>query len=139
VTQLLYGADRTVCEWVQQKLRIIISPPYAAIGAINDAGVICGGAVFSAWNGSNIDITLAGVGCLTRQNIKAVYRYVFGQIKANRATAITRRSNKMMRDLLPRLGFEKEAEGVLRRYYGPDRADDAFIFALFPENARNWL
>jgi hypothetical protein len=56
---------------------------------------------------------------------------------ARRLAATTRRSNKSMQRLLPRLGFE--FEGVARRFFGPRRGDDGLRFVLFPEQAGKWL
>lgn len=137
---LVFAQDFRVCAYVEHRIHAVISPPYVAIGATRDGGeTLCGGAIFNRWNGQNMDITIAGAGFMSRATIRAVYRYCFEQVGVRRVTAMTRRSNKAMRGLLPRLGFGKEAEGVLLRYYGPDRADDAFVFALFPEQASKWL
>ena len=134
---LVFNQHDTVARWVSEKIGALISPPYVAIGATKDGKTLCGGVVFNDWNGHNIEITLASDGCLTRGTIRAVYHYLFNQSKAGRVSAHTRRSNKAMREMFPRLGFE--FEGVARRYYGPAKADDAFMFVLFPENARKFL
>ncbi len=134
---LVFNQHDTVACWVSEKIGTLISPPYVAIGATKDGHSLCGGAVFNDWNGHNIEITLASDGCLTRGTIRAVYHYLFNQSKAGRVSAHTRRSNKAMREMFPRFGFE--FEGVARRYYGPAKADDAFLFVLFPENARKFL
>lgn len=136
--RLVFGEDDRVRTWVSERAEALISPPFVAIGATKDNGkTLCGGAVFNAWNGHNIDITLASEGCLTRGTIRAIYHYLFVQSKACRVSAYTRRANKKMRAMLPRLGFE--FEGVSKRYFGPTKADDAFDFVLFPENARKYL
>ena len=136
---LVFGRDELVCQWVCERIGMQIAPPYTAIGGTRDRQSLCAGTVFNCWNGANIDITLATDGGLSRGAIRGIYHYMFVQLGALRATAHTRRSNKKMRELLPRLGFTKEPEGVLRNFYGPHKADDAFVFALFPENARKWL
>lgn len=134
--QLVFGRDEEVCKWVCEKVDCTISPPFVAIGAKKD-GKLIGGAVFNEYNGANIHITLASDGALARGTIAGIYDYCFNQSKVGRVTAMTKRSNKQMRDLLPRLGFKFEA--VLSRYYGPKRGDDAFTYALFPENAKDYL
>jgi RimJ/RimL family protein N-acetyltransferase len=135
----VFGHDDLVAQWVSQKTGDVYSPPYACIGFTRDNQTLCAGVVFNNWNGSNVEISLASDGGITRENIGVVYRYAFVQCKANRITAHTRRSNRKMRALLPRLGFSKEAEGVLPRFYGPKRADDAFVFGAYPETVRKWL
>ncbi len=136
--RLVFGRDDEVAQWVAEHGGGIICPPYVAIGATKiDDGPLCGGAVFNDWNGANINVSLASDGGLTRGTVRGIYHYIFEQSKATRATAYTRRANKVMRNMLPNLlGFQFEA--VLHRYYGPLKKDDAFVFALFPENARQF-
>ncbi len=111
-------------------------PPYVAIGGV-DNGELVIGAVFNNWNKANLDISLYGPGAITRGAIRAIYHYVFKQSKATRLSAITRRSNKLMRQKLHKLGFREE--GVSKRYFGPRRADDAFRYVLFPQDAERWM
>jgi hypothetical protein len=134
---LVFNEHDRVAGWVSEKIGAVIAPPYVAIGASKDGGkTLCGGAVFNDWNNYNIEITLASDDCLTQGTIRGIYHYLFEQSKAGRVTAHTRRSNKAMRDMLPRFGFEFES--IAKRYYGPNKADDAFVFVLFPENARKF-
>lgn len=133
---LVFNQHDLVAGWVSERIGALIAKPYVGIGAARD-GKLCGGAVFNNWNGHNIEITLASEGCLTRGTIRAVYHYLFVQSKAGRVSAQTRRSNKLMREMFPRLGFE--FEGVAHRFYGPTKSDDAFRFVLFPEKARKFL
>jgi len=107
------------------------------MGFSKDGIGLHGAAIFNGWNGSNIDITIVGPGCLTRGNIRAAYTYVFDQLRANRLTARSARNNKRMLRLLPRLGFTWES--VAKRYYGPEKRNDAIVFALFRENAEKWM
>lgn len=135
--RLVFGQYDLVADWVAERTGSLIAKPYVAIGAVREGDMLCGGAVFNNWNGHNIEITLASEGCLTRGTIRAVYHYLFVQSKAGRVSAQTRRSNKAMREMFPRFGFR--FEGVARHFYGPTRADDAFRFVLFPDNARKFL
>lgn len=134
--KLVFDEPKRVADWVGERINSKIHEPYTAIGATRD-GQLCAGAVFNGWNGANIDITLANDRGLSRGAIAAVYRYAFYQLKAQRVTAHTRRSNKKMRELLPRFGFVFEY--TAKRFFGPNRADDAFIFALYPEKAKRFL
>lgn len=135
--RLVFGHDMAIAEWVSLHLGQPIVRPFTAIGATRDGVSLCAGVVFNGWNGSNVDLTIYGPGCLTRGNLAAVFHYVFVQLKANRATAMTRRSNKIVQRMLPRLGFV--FEGVAKRWFGPTKADDAMIFALFPAAAEKWM
>lgn len=133
---LVFGHDELVARWMSEKIGITFCPPFVAIGATQDGESLCAGALFNNWNGVNADISLAA-DTLSRGAIRDVYGYAFGQLGAFRLTALTRRSNKKMRGILPRLGFRDE--GVSARYFGPRRGDDAFRFVLFREDAQKWM
>ncbi len=137
--RLLFGHDDMVAQWVSGKIGALISPPYVAIGATRDEQTLCAGVVFNDYSGHNIEITLASEGKLTRGAIRGIYHYAFAQVGAGRVTARARRSNKVMRELLPRFGFIPDCGGQpMKNYYGPNKADDAFVFVLFPQNARKF-
>lgn len=134
---LVFGQDEFVAKWVGSNLGQEIHLPCVAIGATRDGQTLCGGVVVNGYNASNADLTLYGPGCFTRGNIAALYDYLFNQLRLNRATARTRRSNARMRRTLPRLGFT--FEGTAKSYFGPDRSDDALLYALFPAQAEKWM
>lgn len=134
--QLVFGHDAEVGAWAAEKLGMPLSPPYVAIGVADETGLI-GAAVYNNWNRWQIEISFVGPGCMTRQVIRAfLLAYPFDNIGAGRLTTRTRRSNKTTQRLLPRLGFEME--GVLKRFYGPTKADDAFIYRLDRQAAEKW-
>jgi hypothetical protein len=134
--QLVFGHDAAVAAFAAEKLGLTISPPYVAIGVADEFG-LKGAAVYNNWNRWQIEISFYGPGCLTRPVIRALFwGYPFNDLGAGRLTASTRRSNRLTRDLLPRLGFTQEA--VLKRLYGPRRADDAFVFCMMREQAERW-
>lgn len=134
---LVFGQDELVAQYVFGNLGLPLVPPYTAIGGTRDGQTLCIGAVFNQFNGSNIEINLYGPGALTRGAIRSVYHYAFEQLGVNRVSAKTRRSNKTMQRLLPRFGFK--FEGISERYFGPEKADDAIRFVLFPDDARKWI
>ena len=74
---------------------------------------------------------------MQRGIIRGVYHYVFIQCGANRLTAKPRRSNVVLRRLLPRLGFQFET--VMKKYYGIQKENDAILFRLDPEAAMKWM
>lgn len=135
--QLLTRHDAEVGQWLGERLGVAIVPPFGAIGVTDDAGALLGGWVISGYNKFNADLTIYGPKAITRRTIRACYAHLFLDLKVTRVTARTRRDNETMRDLLPRLGFQFEC--VARRYYGPNKRHDAFVFALFPDNAKKWL
>ena len=129
--RLIFNDDARVAGWVSERIGHPISPPYVAIGMTDDGRLYCGGAVFNCWNGANIELTIAMERPVTRGILRALYHYVFIQSKATRLSAHTKRSNKKVARLLPKLGFQ--FEGVAKRYYGPNKPDDALCYALFPD------
>jgi RimJ/RimL family protein N-acetyltransferase len=135
--RLLVGCDAEVGRWIGSCLGQEIVPPFGAIGILNDAGELVGGWVVGGYNGFNADLTIYAPGAMTRRTIRACYAHLFVDLGCIRVTASTRRDNKTMRDLITRLGFKFEC--VQRRYYGPLKRDDAFVYALFPDQARKWL
>lgn len=135
--KLVFGEDKLVADWVGINLGLAILPPYTAIGGTVDGAELLIGAVFNNWNGSNLDITLYGPGAIRRTAIRGIYHYVFNQLGAERLTAITRRSNKLMCKKLHKLSFKYE--GISERYFGPTKSEDAIRFVLFPQNAERWM
>lgn len=134
--QLIFGHDAEVGAWAAQKIGIPLSPPFVAIG-VADEKELRGAAIYNNWNGWQIEMSIYGPGCLTRGIIRSLLlAYPFDDIGAGRVTARTKRSNKAMQKLFPRLGFEME--GVLKRFYGPTKADDAFIYRLDRQAAERW-
>jgi hypothetical protein len=131
--RLIFGEDDRVAEWVGEKLGLKMFPPYVAIGGTID-GPLCIGVVFNNWNGFNFDISLYGPNALTRGAIRSVYHYAFIQAGAERLTAITKRSNENMQELLPRFGFTFEGESP--KYFGEE---DAMRFCLLKETAEKWM
>lgn len=134
---LVHGRDALVHRYVTDGLGIVIAEPYRAIGSTKDGKSLNGGVVFNRWNGFDIEIHLYGPGCITRDHLRGVFEYVFVHAGAIRATAITKRSNKTMLKLLPRLGFEFECPR--KRYFGIERSNDGMQFVLFPELAIKWM
>lgn len=133
---LVFGHDELVARWMTERIGLVFAPPFVAIGATVDGQELCAGVLFNNWNGFNADISLAA-DQLSRDAIGGVYEYAFNQLGALRLTALTRRSHKTMRDMLPRFGFRQE--GVAARYFGPRRGDDAFKFVLFRQDAQKWM
>jgi RimJ/RimL family protein N-acetyltransferase len=143
VIELLWGHDDDVASFVSETLdRGQYHRPYVGIGVVKpDAdgvnATLIGGVLLTDYTGPNIEITFCGKGIMTRKTIREVLSYVFEDLKCHRLTARTRRDNRLMCKLLPRLGFDYEA--TLKHYFGPERCDDALIFRLTPEYASRWI
>ena len=133
---VLTGHDDAVAQWVAANLGVTIAPPYVALGVLDAAGVLIGGAVFSGYSGANIDVTIYGPRAMTREALRAGFAYVFSQLRCERLTARCKRSNAVMRRLMDRLGFRYE--GTQRRYWGSDRNSDAMVYGMTREECR-WI
>jgi RimJ/RimL family protein N-acetyltransferase len=134
--RLIIGDD-DIAAWATQRLKAPIVPPYVCFGVVDAGDDLCGAIVFNSFTGANIEITIYGPGCINRRFIRAAFDYAFNQAGALRLSAHTARANKAMAKVLPRLGFQYE--GMMRRYYGPERADDALCFGLLREDAARWM
>lgn len=136
--QLVGGFDDLVAEWAGERLGVAFCAPYTAFGIVDDAGSIRGATVFNDfYPGGNIEMTHVGPGTLTRQVQRGLIRYAFIQCGASRLTAKTPFRNAMVRRLLPKAGFRYEF--TQKRYFGPERGDDALCYVLFREDAAKWL
>lgn len=119
------GHDGVVAEWVGKMLGKPFNPPFTAIGMVDARGYLRGGFVFTGWTGDAVEMSLAGSACLTRGAMAAVSEYVFGQLGCSRLEVHTRRSNRRVKRILPRVGFR--LEGVSRRLYG---REDGLCYAI---------
>lgn len=134
--RLLVDDDVRVAEWAQDRLGPLLFTAYRAFGVTDEAGALRGAMLFHDYNGSNIEITIYGPGCVSRGLVRFAFDYAFRVNGAGRLTARTRRGNARMRKMLPKLGFTYE--GTSKQYFGPSRADDALNYALFPQAAARW-
>lgn len=133
---LVFGQDETVAQLVAKELGINFCPPFVAIGIEKDGSLI-GGFVYNNYNKHNIEISWYGPGTLQRHILRAAfYNYPFAQLNVLRLTAATKRSNKLVCRLLPRLGFTYEA--TLKNYFGPAKSDDAIVYRLTEQDAQKW-
>lgn len=122
---ILLGHDETVAEWVGTKVGKPFHAPFTAIGAIDAKGALQGGLVFTGYNGSSIELSLAGN--LTGRGLwRVVLAYAFGQLGCSRLQIHTAADNRTVRRLAPRLGFT--FEGKSRNFYGNGR--DALLYSL---------
>jgi len=135
---LVGGQDEAVAAWAAEQLGVQFVQPLSAIGVLDARGDLVGASVFNDYyRGGNIEWTYAGARSLGPDMLRELARYCFVQLEVSRVTAKTRRSNKLVRRLLPKAGFTFEM--TQKRYFGPTRDDDALVFALFREDAGKWL
>jgi RimJ/RimL family protein N-acetyltransferase len=135
--RLALGNDEAVGKWLSEKLGVPIHPPFVTMSILDDNDHIHGAMLFNNYNGFNIEVTIYGKGVWNRRFIKATISYAFDQLKVLRLTGRTKRSNKEMCSLFPRLGFEFEFP--MKHYFGPSKGDDALIFRMTRDNARKWI
>lgn len=136
--QPVFGYDAEVAAWAGAQLGVSFQQPFRAMGVVDSQGTLRGATIFNEhYTGGNIEMTLVGPGMLTRGVQQAIVRFAFVNCGASRLMARTARRNAVVRRLLPKAGFA--FEGVQKRYFGPERGDDALIYVLFREQAGKWL
>lgn len=137
--KFVVGRDQEVVALVESKLKVPMGQSIVTLGIVadNPGGELRGGVVLTDWNGANIEITIWTPGLMHRHLIAECYRYVFDHLGCIRLSARSRRDNVKMRKLYPRLGFA--FEGTQRRFFGPNRGDDALQYALVREAAQPWM
>lgn len=122
---LLFGFDRTVADWVAERIGKPFGTFDHAIGMVDRIGRLRGGVVFTGHTGASIEMSIAGGPALSRGFMAAIAHYVFEQLKCQRLQIHTKRSNKSVTTQANRLGFK--FEGVSRRLYG---AEDGLCYSL---------
>lgn len=124
---LLLGHDKTVADWVGLRVGKPFHAVDAAIGAVDQSGRLVGGFVFTGFNGSCIELSMAGRASVVSRGVwRAVAAYVFDQLGCSRLQIHTAADNREIRRLAPRLGFT--FEGKSRNFYGHGR--DALQYSL---------
>lgn len=101
-----------------------------ALGIISREGRIVGGVLLTNFTGYGVEMTLAGKGCISRSAWQAIGDMAFGELGCQRISVTTRRSNKRVCKLAPRLKFK--FEGVARKFYGKE---DGIVFSLLRDEA----
>ncbi len=135
---LVPGHDQEVAAWAGDQLGVHFVQPLSAVGVVDTSGSLVGASVFNDYYpGGNIEWTYVGAGSLRPKMLKDLAQYCFIQLAASRVTAKTRRSNKLVARLLIKAGFTFEV--TQKRYFGPDKADDALVYVLRKEDAAKWL
>ena len=135
---IVFDQDMIVAAWAGKQLGVQFEAPFTAIGVTDDNGVLIGASVFNAhYAGGNLEWTHVGPGTLSRRVQRAIMRYAFIDCGASRLTAKTARRNMEVSRLLLKAGFAFEC--IMKRYFGPTKADDALVHVLYKEHAGKWL
>lgn len=124
----------SIGQYVGLKLGIKISEPYTAFGFMTDDKKPLSAFVFNEFNGSNIEITgFADPGGFTRPVLRYLANYVFNKCDCRRLTIRTKKRNKSVLKLAPRLGFKYEC--IAKHFFADD---DAVVFRMLKEDCA-WL
>lgn len=135
---LVAGHDEAIAAWAGEQLGVKFVQPLTAVGVVDGQGALVGASVFNDYYpGGNVEWTYVGPGSLRPRMLFDLARYCFVDLGVARVTAKTRRSNAVVRRLLPHAGFTFEM--TQKRYFGPERGDDALVYVLFREQAGKWL
>ena len=134
---LALGNDAAVAEWLGAKLDTQFHPPFVTMRVEDEQGKIHGAFLFNNYNGFSVEWSAFGSETIRKPYLRAVMKYAFDQLGVLYLRATTKRSNKRVVAILPRLGFEYE--GTMKRYFGPAKKDDALVFRLDREHMKEWL
>lgn len=120
--------DDRVARFVGKRVGAPINPPFTTIG-IEKSGEIVAGAVFNIYTGPSVEVTVAALpGGVTRGFVRACGRYVFDQLKCERATFTT--ADPTVVKLATRLAAQ--TEGRMRNYFGKGR--DGIVLGILKED-----
>lgn len=117
-----------VARFVSGRLGFGLCPPYVAMGIERD-GEIIAGALFNHFEGADVHVSIAGSGW-SKEFVRAIGRYVFGQLGCVRMTAITESARVATYGI--RLGGH--IEGTLRSHFG--RGRDALVIGILEDEWR---
>ena len=133
---LLVHDDQRVAEWVRERIPHIRETgfgPCSAFGVLQD-GMLVGGVVFNNYRKFDIHMSAALDAPLTRQSLRTLCEYVFGQLNVRRVTSITGKKNRKARKALQVIGFT--LEGTAR--HALDGVQDACVYGLIREHCK-WI
>lgn len=129
-----------VCEYMYDKTGVRFNPETCqGFAVLSDTGEFVAAVLVSNvthYNGEPIscDISCASDTSMAWQDnvCRAVFEYVFGQLRCKRCTSITRKNNTRARGFLEALNFV--LEGNVRKGY--DGKNDALVYGLLAEECR---
>lgn len=128
--RLVLGKNPLVAQFIADKTGDLFAPAVSMIGIVSDDGRLIGGVALTNWTGYGVELTLAGPVCLSRAVRQAIGDLAYGWLGCTRLAVTTRRSNRQVRRLAPKLGFV--FEGRARGYYGDS---DGLVYSLLRDEA----
>lgn len=136
--RIIAGQDQAIADWAGMQLNVRFQEPFTAFGFVDKTDVIRGACIFNDYYPhGNVEFTYVGAHSFTPRTVGFMARFCFDELKASRVTAKTRRANVLVRRLLPKFGFSFEC--TQKRYFGPDKGDDALVFFMDKTAAARWL
>lgn len=133
---LLVHDDRRIAEWVKERSPVPVDfGRCTAFGILQD-GALVGGVVFNNYRRFDVwmSVVLQDGAAVTRQTIRTLCEYAFGQLNVRRVTSITGKKNRKARKALRALGFIEEGSAK----YALDGVQTAVQYGLLRENCR-WI
>lgn len=129
--KLVTDSER-VAQWVGARIDMgQFCPPYVALGWEDEHGELKGGAVFNNWTGSNVELSIAGRGVVTRQAFRTIADYCFRQLGCRRISMHTKAENLRLIMQAKRCGFAHEG---FRKDFYPD--DDAVALVMLRSHCK---
>lgn len=124
---LIFGQDFAVAAWTWRAFRLLPMLVNRAIGICHN-GKLVGAALFSNFNGSNVDFSYYAKGAMTRSIIRIFAIVALEDFKARRMTTHVRRESANMLRFHRNIGARQEA--ILSDYYGPGHDGLQFVLSL---------
>ena len=124
-----------VGQYVTDKTGMVLQPGmFQAFAVFNALDEFIGGVVITNFREYDCEISCASETSMAWADgvMRAVFAYIFVQLKCVRCTSITKKGNRKARNFLEALGFV--LEGNLRRAY--DGQQDALIYGLLASECR---
>lgn len=131
---LLVHDDQRIAQWVKERIPYVQSFDNSVAFGVLDNGEIVGGVVFNNYRGFDIHMSAALDAPLTRQSLRTLCGYAFGQLEVRRVTSITGKKNRKARRALRIIGFTEE--GTCKRAL--DGENDAVVYGLLREHCK-WI
>lgn len=133
-SELVFGEDERVSQWVEARINFGLGRPSTAIGLQRDGEIIAGVMYTHYSEAGSICAHIAGHGhWCTRQFLRTIFSYPFVQLRVRRITCYIESRNLKSRKLCEHLGFT--IESLMER---ATRTDDVLIYRLFKEDCR-WV
>jgi RimJ/RimL family protein N-acetyltransferase len=133
-----FGNDAAVVDMVRSRIphmRDKSFGPCAALGVVR-GGVLLGGVVFHNYQGFCVEVSWAfdSPRWASRDALRTLFSYPFGQLNCVRLTSLAPRSNKKSRKAVVQLGFK--LEGVHPKAF--DGVQDAMSYGMLRSDCR-WI